>query len=400
MRPPLARSLVFLLLALVASGSACAHRMRSDDARLQRTPTTALVYEIGRDTLRITLLRPDGAPETIRHPIRADSLAALVAAYRREVGADVDPPSHTTTDSAHAAALAAAARGNVAEARVAAILLPPALRARLPESGELVVAPSGALWLVPFAALPVEGDAPLGIRLALRYASSLSDLIAIDRTPVSDARADLAALRQALVIGDPAVSGTIDGETPRVPLPAAGREAAWVAARLGALALTGAAADEATVRARLPHAPLAHLATHGISEEDGEATSFLALAPGGGEDGRLAAREVMALPRLTADLVVLSACRTAPGDAMGDDDAPALQRAFLARGARSVLASAWSVSDEATEALMRAFYAHWLDDADRPSKAEALRRAQAELRRTPGLADPLYWAAFQLLGAR
>ena len=60
--------------------------------------------------------------------------------------------------------------------------------------------------------------------------------------------------------------------------------------------------------------------------------------------------------------------------------------------------SLWSVSDEATELLMRRFYTHWLDDADRPRKAEALRRAQEDVRRTPRFEHPRYWAAFQLVG--
>lgn len=74
--------------------------------------------------------------------------------------------------------------------------------------------------------------------------------------------------------------------------------------------------------------------------------------------------------------------------------------AAVARGARSVLVSLWSVSDEATELLMRGFYRHWIEDADRPSKAEALRRAQEEVRATQGFEHPRYWAAFQLVGAR
>jgi CHAT domain-containing protein len=77
-----------------------------------------------------------------------------------------------------------------------------------------------------------------------------------------------------------------------------------------------------------------------------------------------------------------------------------LQRAFLAKGARSVLVSLWSVSDEVTAALMQRFYTHWLEDADAPSKAEALRRAQAEIRVMGGWEHPRFWAAFQLVGAR
>jgi len=54
----------------------------------------------------------------------------------------------------------------------------------------------------------------------------------------------------------------------------------------------------------------------------------------------------------------------------------------------------------ATELLMRRFYTHWLRDADEPPKAEALRRAQADVRRIPGFENPRFWAAFQLVGAR
>jgi CHAT domain-containing protein len=77
------------------------------------------------------------------------------------------------------------------------------------------------------------------------------------------------------------------------------------------------------------------------------------------------------------------------------------QRALLAKGARSVLVSLWSVDDRATALLMRQFYAHWLGTDGKParSKSEALRLAQVDVRLTPGLASPRYWAAFQLVGA-
>jgi CHAT domain-containing protein len=77
-----------------------------------------------------------------------------------------------------------------------------------------------------------------------------------------------------------------------------------------------------------------------------------------------------------------------------------LQRAFLARGARSLLVSLWSVSDEATALLMERFYQHWLADRDQPAKPEALRRAQTDVRKTPGFEAARYWAPFQLVGGR
>jgi CHAT domain-containing protein len=106
-----------------------------------------------------------------------------------------------------------------------------------------------------------------------------------------------------------------------------------------------------------------------------------------------------AAPILTADLVVLSACQTGLGNLKQAEGTVGLQRAFLAKGARSVLVSLWSVSDEATELLMRRFYTHWLRDPDVPNKAEALRRAQRDVRAVPRFREPRYWAAFQLVGA-
>ncbi|HKG91908.1 MAG TPA: CHAT domain-containing protein, partial [Gemmatimonadaceae bacterium] len=162
-------------------------------------------------------------------------------------------------------------------------------------------------------------------------------------------------------------------------------------------------ASEQEVRRRLPAARLVHLATHGFAygTEARSRESFVALAPGGGFDGLLTVGELLDDPALalSAELVVLSACQTGLGDLKQAEGTVGLQRAFLGRGARSVLVSLWSVGDRPTELLMRRFYRHWLDDADHPSKAEALRRAQADVRATPGLEHPQNWAAFQLVGA-
>jgi len=194
-------------------------------------------------------------------------------------------------------------------------------------------------------------------------------------------------------------------------LPAADSEAAQVARRVGATALTGRAANERQVRAVLPAARLVHLATHGLAfASDARARdSYVALAPDpdakpAPNDGLLTVGEILDDPRLqlSAELVVLSACQTGLGDLKQAEGTIGLQRAFLARGARSVLVSLWSVDDDATRALMERFYAHWLDDPGGVSKAEALRRAQHDIRtdsRHPEWAHPKYWAAFQLVGA-
>ena len=75
---------------------------------------------------------------------------------------------------------------------------------------------------------------------------------------------------------------------------------------------------------------------------------------------------------LDADLVVLSACRSAVGPVTGDG-ITGLSRAFFAAGSRSVMASLWDLPDVVTAPLLARFYREWR--ASR-SKDDALRRAQ------------------------
>ena len=187
------------------------------------------------------------------------------------------------------------------------------------------------------------------------------------------------------------------------PLPGAESEARWVARRLGGRPLIGPAATESAARTALPSAKVIHLATHGYaySTEARTRWSFVALAKDSTDDGFLTVGELLDDPilRLQAELVVLSACQSGLGDLTQAEGTVGFQRAFLARGAKSVLVSQWNVSDSATALLMQGFYTHWLADPDRPSKAEALRRAQLALRSDSTFSAPKYWAGFQLVGS-
>jgi CHAT domain-containing protein len=278
------------------------------------------------------------------------------------------------------------------------LLLPDEIGRWLPTGSTLTIVPHGPLGLVPFAALPFGGEL-LGARFGVNYAPSLATLIAAEeRRParVSDA---------PLVVGNPLMpSATLAGEVLALrPLPGAESEARWVSNLLRTEALLGGDATEEAVAARLPAATLIHLATHGYAygSDARVRESFVALAPGAGQDGVLTLGEILdALPPLRAELVVLSACQTGLGDLRFAEGVVGLQRGLLARGARSVLVSLWNVDDDATAELMRGFYLHWTEDRDQPSKAEALRRAQAEVRAMPGFEHPRFWAAFQLVGAR
>ena len=60
-----------------------------------------------------------------------------------------------------------------------------------------------------------------------------------------------------------------------------------------------------------------------------------------------------------------------------------------------MLASLWSVSDDATRDLMVNFYQQMLAGK---SKAEALQQAQLALMARPETAHPFFWSAFELIG--
>jgi tetratricopeptide (TPR) repeat protein len=393
-------------------------------AAARATGAPVLTFLSTPDTLVSWLLLPSGEVAVTRRPIGPDPAARLVATVRADLGVDEGGGRALRTLAAAddlRAALAGVRSGTQSEPRTVApahgetslrlgqladLSLPPELRRRLPPSGPLVVIAGGSLALVPFAALPAgtagaaDGD-PLGVRYALRYAPSLATLAAVEGA--APARRPTAG--RALVVGNPGMPSVRSrtGRVVRLPaLPGAEREGRWVASALGAPPLTGRAATERAVHARIAEAPVVHLATHGFAfSSDARALdSFVALAPDESGDGMFTVGEILdATPRLSADLVVLSACQTGLGNLKQAEGTVGLQRAFLAKGARSVLVSLWSVSDEATELLMRRFYTHWLRGADKPNKAEALRRAQADVRAVPRFRAPRYWAAFQLVGA-
>ena len=134
-----------------------------------------------------------------------------------------------------------------------------------------------------------------------------------------------------------------------------------------------------------------HVASHGSFRADAPLASGLYLARDAENDGLLTVGELYDLS-LSADLVTLSACETGLGKVVNGDDIVGLNRGFLYAGARSVVASLWSVEDQATSRLMQAFYRN-LGKLD---KVEALRQAQLSTR--TAFPHPFYWAAFQLTG--
>jgi CHAT domain-containing protein len=159
------------------------------------------------------------------------------------------------------------------------------------------------------------------------------------------------------------------------------------------------ATREAATSPDLADYRIVHFAVHGLLNNRHPELSGLVFSlvdrQGRARNGFLQAFEVYNL-RLSADLVVLSACQTAIGDDVRGEGLIGLSRGFMYAGAPRVVASLWKVPDHASAELMKQFYRAMLIDRLRP--AAALRVAQAALRKDARTASPYYWAGFVLQG--
>ena len=195
-----------------------------------------------------------------------------------------------------------------------------------------------------------------------------------------------------------------DGERASLDrLPFSRAEALAVASQVPRTSLLEATDFDATLTLatspRLNDYRILHFATHGLIKTTRPELSGLALSlvdrAGRSRDGFLRLNTIYNL-RLSADLVVLSACQTALGKEVAGEGLVGLTRGFMHAGARRVIASLWQVSDPATAELMRQFYVGLLQR--RLPAAAALRRAQLEMSRDPRWSAPYYWAGFVLQG--
>lgn len=243
----------------------------------------------------------------------------------------------------------------------------------------LVIVPHGFLHKLPFHALH-DGATYLIEQHTISYLPSASLLRYCRRSPARPAQLTPTRRKTMLAFGY-----GWQGQ-----LPAAESEAQNVAALLGGVAYTGAAATVTTFQTVAATADLLHLATHGEFRADDPLYSYLLLA-----EGRLTTLDIFNL-RLQATLVTLSACDTGQSLIGGGDELLGLLRAFLYAGAASVVVSHWRIEDAATRRLMERVYRQL---AAGESKAAALRTAQCHALTHNGLpTHPHSWAAFFLVG--
>jgi CHAT domain-containing protein len=144
---------------------------------------------------------------------------------------------------------------------------------------------------------------------------------------------------------------------------------------------------------------IVHFATHAFLDERYPEATGLVLSlvdrHGRSQRGFLSLADIYNL-RLPVDMVVLSACDTGLGKLVEGEGFIGLTRGFMYAGASRVLASLWKVSDEATAAMMAAFYDEL--EAKHQAPAAALHNAQQKMLQSARWKSPYYWAGFELQG--
>jgi CHAT domain-containing protein/Tfp pilus assembly protein PilF len=286
-------------------------------------------------------------------------------------------------------------RLNLHSHRLYKMLIEPA-ETRIADIKRLIIAPDQELFYLPFETLvinqPTSGRPTYLIdRWSASYAPSGSVLNSLAQRSGRQQREGSPLL---VALADPPVPG-------RPPLPSSRQEISRIAELLPADHVSlrvGAAASELFVKQsdKIAGARFVHLACHGLLDEKSPANSALQLAADrtGQEDGLLQVHEIFSL-RLSADMVVLSACESGLGKHVRGEGLVGLSQAFLFAGAHSVVVSLWPVADYSTEGLMVEFYTKLLQGS---SRSEALRLAKLALLDDEDTSHPFYWAPFILIG--
>lgn len=333
------------------------------------------------------------------------------------------------------------------------------LKADLQKNQKIVLSPDASLWLVPWAALPIDDDKYLIEEHPMQLVVSSRELVrsknvAPQLTPpviMADPGFDLnsqqvqAATKAVLRSSYQPLptsglrSASITSELPKVKrLPYTAVEAQTILPNVEAIAsdkpivYTGEYALEGVFK-KVIQPKMVILSTHGVflpaKQNKVSESSFASaskpsdtalVAPTENpllrcglllagcnqrpvsttdDDGILTGDEIMACNLRGTELVVLSACETGVGEVRNGDGVAGLRQAFQLAGAKSVVATLWVIDDRESAYFMRDFFKQL---GDKQSPADAMRSAQLqriEARRSRfGAAHPFYWAAWTLTG--
>jgi CHAT domain-containing protein/predicted negative regulator of RcsB-dependent stress response len=307
--------------------------------------------------------------------VSAAQVDALVQSYQRSIVTSLADPLS-----------AAPSAGD----EIYAKLVEPVARG-IPHGARVVIVPDGALTRINFESLPLPGPKRHywieDVEVAI--APSLGTLSA-GAQPRS-----LKHDRSVLLIGDPV---SADPAFPQLKY-ASAEMTAVSNAFAGHTAVYRA--DQATPGRYRDAKPdqfgVVHFTAHAAANAESPLDSAVILSRDA-SGYKLYARDVAEQP-LSADLVTISACRSAGDRTYAGEGLVGFAWAFLRAGAQRVIAGLWDVDDRSTADLMGRVYA---EIAQGRSPSAALRTAKLHMIARGGAgAKPYYWAPFQLfIGSR
>jgi CHAT domain-containing protein len=276
--------------------------------------------------------------------------------------------------------------GNAAGRRLYELLIAPGA-AWMPPQSRIIILPDGPLHTLNLETLPVSGDrAHYWIEDAtVSIAPSLGILMAAPEARPNPAKS-------LLILGDASYSA------PYQNLRYSSAEVGKIEQRLqsaGKTVLTGTGATPlAYLEAHPERFSFIHFSAHAEANSRSPLDSAIILSSQASRF-KLYARDIMAKP-LRADLVTISACRSAGARPYAGEGMVGLAWAFLRSGARYTVAGLWDVDDSSTPGMMDALYGGM--ESGR-SPVEALRLAKLEMIHSSGnWHKPYYWGPFQIYG--
>lgn len=267
------------------------------------------------------------------------------------------------------------------------VLLPKELM--LEDVEHLIIVPSLNIGTVPFSALKIEGEYLID-KMSYSIAPSLSSLTKEDRYRTN-------GFKKALFISNPIFPKEDKWNFDQ--LPGTEKEVQSITSNLDKdnfLILNEKMATKANVVDNIENYDLLYFATHGYSDVNNSLdNSFIALSGEDVSNAFLTPKEIQH-KKLSAKLVVLSACQTGLG-VTHEGGIIGLSRAFQLAGADHVLMSLWNIDDKETAKIMSEFFMEYMNNGEFISPHEAIRKAVIKYK-TEINSDPRYWAAFSVFG--
>lgn len=272
------------------------------------------------------------------------------------------------------------------------------LKQALKKNSNVFVVPDGALNSLNFETLMPQANRYWIEDVTLANAASLR------LVPEARAGAGKGKLSgKLLLVGDPVTADT--GHDNAYPeLPNAGAQMQTIERYFPDERQTVCKREHASRAAYLGNHPeqfsYIHFVAHGMASRTSPLDSAIILSKDGGngtasqdESFKLYARDIIATPRLRADLVTISACYSTGNRTYSGEGLVGLSWAFLRAGAHNVVAALWDVSDASTPQLIDRFYAELKKGS---SPGVALRQAKLSLLHGSVFRSPFYWGPFQL----